>query len=261
MRRKFSKKYNQGFLDPDEIFADTLAGLKIGFGSEGKIERSIGKIPSVIFLFLVALGVGYLLFRSVSLQASEGNKFFAKSQENRFLVRPAVPPRGLIYDKYKKPMVENHPSFGVVFEKEEFSKARGNPEEFVRTLAEILNRPPEFFWELGFPEDNNIKKMPARVVIAQGLSPEEVRANAPRLHTIAGVQTFENFRRVYKDPYAFSHLLGFVGKISEEDLARYPNFKTHEVIGKSGIELAYDEDLRGRGGKKIVEVDASGKET
>lgn len=261
MRFFFKKRTSHTFLDPDEILADSVHSVGSLFASEGKLERPIGKISYSLFLAAISLGVLYLVLRAGALQIQWGEAHFLKSQENRFFSRPVFPARGVIYDRFGKPLVENYPSFGVIFEKEEFLARGGDLSETIPLLARILQKPEGFFYEAGFPAGHETGRLPKRIVLAQGISSEEIVSLAPALYAVSGVQIFEEFRRGYGYPFALSHLIGFVGKVSESDLARNSKLLPQDTIGKSGIELAYDELLRGKAGKKIVETDASGTET
>ena len=174
-------------------------------------------------------------------------------------MRPIFSPRGIIYDRSKKVLVENRPSFGLMLETEEFRGGRANLEDLSASLKESLGYEPEAL--SGYLKQIDSPVLPREFVAAQNLTPEEVVSIAPRLASIPGVQLFESFRRFYNDNYAYSHVLGFVGTVSEEDLAGSPELKSGDTIGKSGIEAYYDEILRGSPGKKIAEIDANGNET
>lgn len=67
--------------------------------------------------------------------------------------------------------------------------------------------------------------------------------------------------RSYPYREGLSHVLGYVGQISEEQLdsTKYKGYNLNDVIGKTGIEEEYEETLRGVAGKTLVEVDAQGK--
>lgn len=263
MKRKFFKKNRPNdFLDPDEILMDSVSALSPAGRLENRMERPIEKFSYTLFLVLIGLGVSYLGVRAGLLQVRAGGSYFAQSQENRFLTRPVLPPRGIIYDREGKNLVENHPSFGIALDKEEFIKAGGEPEDLVLTLSGTLGKSAEYFYDQGIPgRKEDVDRLPPRVILAQGLAPEAVVSAASRLHTIPGIQIFEDYRRVYGYPSALAHLLGFTGRVSEEDLLRNPEFLPQDTVGKTGVELAYDSILRGKVGKKIVEVDAVGKET
>src|SRR3989344_6922652 len=250
MKGRFSKKNNFGFLDPDEILADSASVLGSIVSSEGKLERPIEKIFSTVFLLLIGFGFLYLTARAASLQIQEGENNFTRSQENRFLVRPVFPPRGIIFDNVGQPLVENYPCFGIGFEKEEFLKGNKELPLLLSNLERILGKPREFFYSLGFPTNDDSDRLPLRITVAKGIKPEEILSLAPELYHLSGVQIFEEFRRVYKNSYGFAHLLGFVGKVSEEDMLRNARLLAQDTIGKSGIERAYDEVLRGKMGRK-----------
>ncbi len=248
-------------LDPDEILADSISALAKTSGHESKMERPLERVYLLILFLLIAGGIFYLGYRSYSLALSSGDEFFKKSQENRFLVRPIYAPRGVIADHKGKTLVENIPSFGLVFEKKEFLERNGNLKNIIKELSLFLKKSPEFFYELGFPEDYDISGAPSQVFITRDIPREKILEAVSLLESLPGVEIFESYSRKYQDPYAFSHVLGFVGKISQEELALRPEIAGEETVGKSGLESFYDKIIRGRGGKKIIEVDSRGRET
>ncbi len=64
-------------------------------------------------------------------------------------------------------------------------------------------------------------------------------------------------------PYSkyFSHILGYIGSITDEELKKSENkdYSINDVIGKDGIEKSYETDLRGTDGSQYIEVDSSGR--
>ena len=248
-------------LDADEILADSISAIGSRFATEGKLERSISRLPFLFFLFIMCAGVAYLGWNAFLLQIRSGNALFAKSQENRFLTRPIFPPRGIIYDRNGIPMVENKPIFGLVFEKDKFLKSGKDLPSLLNKLELTLGKPREYFLESGFPEDNNLKKLPPYIFLSVELSLDEVVSIAAQADLLPGIETFESYKRVYKDPEAFSHLLGFIGQVSPEELKKNPQLGKEESFGKNGLEMQLDDILRGTSGRKIVEVNSLGRET
>ncbi|MBI2640607.1 MAG: penicillin-binding protein 2 [Candidatus Sungbacteria bacterium] len=248
-------------LDPDEILADSADQLHFSSNLEGKMERSIGRFFPSVFLLVVVVGVGYLTWAAADLTLHRGDYFLGKSQENRFFVLPVFPPRGVVYDRFDIPLVVNMPSFGVAFSREKFKEGSGGPAELLASLGALLGKDREYFYDLGFPVDGDIGKMPKHVVLAEDMPRGAVAVIVSEPERFPGVQVFESYKRIYREPLADSHLLGFIGKVSPEDLERQPDLNSEETIGKSGIEAFYDGLLRGVGGKKIVEIDSRGKET
>ncbi len=264
---RFSKT-SPGLLDPDEILVDSMSSLGQREEFEGRIEKPIGSLPSAFFLAFIGLGIGYLAVHAVLLQVSSGNYFFARSQENRFVTRPIFPPRGVIYDRLGNPLIENIFSFDLVFRKDAFVNAGGNLDDLMRNLGSLFGEQKSVLADAGFPAaptgrqaDGNINALPRRVFVAEDISLDVVVSIASRESDFPGIQIIESYRRLYHDPRANAHLVGFVGKISEDEAANRPELQNEETVGKSGIEAFYDGLLRGKGGKKIVEIDSSGKET
>lgn len=257
----FLYKKNKGIpLDPDEILADSVSALRRE-GVEMHLERPLEKIGGFIFTLVIFFCFGFLVWRAAWLTLINGKSFYIQSQQNRFLSRPIYAARGIIYDRFGHAFVENVPSFGLSFEKGEFLKKDGNLQKLLEELASLLGVSQEFFFELGFPRDYNPNSLPQRIFIMKNLTLKEaVQLNA-RVTDFPGINVFESYRRVYQDSYAYSHVLGFVGKISNEDLRSRPELKGEELVGKGGTEAFYDVFLRGRRGKKIIEVDASGRES
>lgn len=262
MRRfRIFKQNTKGWsLDPDEILADSISVLGSA-ATEGKIEQPLRRISLRIFLFLMSGALLYLIGRGALLGVVQGEEFFKKSQENRFFARTIFPPRGIIKDAYGTALVENLPSFGLIFEKSKFLEKSEDISSLLRELGEALDQPREFFTALGFSQDRSSYISPSHILISGNLSRSEVVKITSRLDRMPGIQIVENYRRQYAFPYAFSHVLGFVGKVSAENLRAHPALDRRALIGKSGIEEFYDEILRGRGGKRIVEMDAGGMET
>lgn len=260
-RQMFRRSRVEVPIDPDEVFADSSSAFRIISSHEGKIERPIGSVYSSFFLLLVVAGLGYLFLNAADLAFLKGSRFLIESQKNRFLVRPVFPPRGVVYDRFGVALVENRAVFGAAFEKEEFLKSGGSTGGLLTSLENILGKNLDYFYDLGFSPDGDISKIPRRIVLADDISREAVVAIVSEPARFPGVRVFEAYQREYREPFADSHLLGFVGKVSPDDLAGKPDLNVEELIGKDGIEAFYDGILRGRGGKKIVEVDSQGRET
>lgn len=258
---KFFSKTPRGLLDPDEVLVDSMSPLGQRGEFEGRIEKPIGRLPSVLFLVFIALGIGYLAVHAASLQVSSGNDFFAKSQENRFVTRPIFPPRGVIYDRFGSPLIENIFSFDLVFERDAFIKARGNLDVLVQNLESLLGEQKNALVQAGFPVDGRIDTLPRRIFIAEDIPLDAAVSIASRESAFPGIQIVESYRRLYHDPFANAHLVGFVGKVSEDEIAARPELQNEETVGKGGIEAFYDGLLRGKGGKKIAEIDSLGRET
>ncbi len=128
-------------------------------------------------------------------------------------------------------------------------------------LGTIMKKDNSFFADLGFPDTYSFSRTPGQLVIARDIPIDMIAEISARRDALPGIEVIESYRREYLDSYAMSHLVGFIGKISDEDLRNNPAYHFEESVGKDGLEQFYDAKLRGTAGKKIVEVDSKGKET
>ncbi len=101
------------------------------------------------------------------------------------------------------------------------------------------------------------------VSIASNLSGESVAALTEQKDTLTGIEIQEDTKRVYDNPEAFASLIGYIGKVSQEDLAELQaedsSYTSESVVGKSGIEKIEEQVLQGSNGQETVYVDSLGK--
>nr|MDP9212198.1 penicillin-binding protein 2 [bacterium] len=97
------------------------------------------------------------------------------------------------------------------------------------------------------------------VLIADGLDRESSVLLRMRAQDLAGVTVQNNPRREYADPELYAHLLGYVGKVSAEDLEENPELRQNDYVGKTGLERVYQDKLAGTPGQRRLEVNAQGE--
>ncbi|MBV2360276.1 penicillin-binding protein 2 [Thalassococcus sp. CAU 1522] len=192
------------------------------------------------------------------MQVEQADEFRLLAEENRISIRAIPPARGRIFDRNGIVIADNEPTYRITLVKED----AGNVEDVIARLSALI--------EL---EDDDINRALSEiersrpdvaVTVADRISWEElsrVAANGPAL---PGVQPEVGLSRLYPHGDTFAHLAGYVGPVSERDLARYedpppllriPRFQ----VGKVGIEAKYEEVLRGRAGDKRLEVNNLGR--
>ena len=228
-------------------------------------KRNFFKRLLFVYIFFGILFL-YLIYKTFSLQVSSFTDYELASLENKtreFLVQPR---RGIIYDRNGKIIVNNQPSYNLIL----------NPESVddVNKLISEINK----FINLSDAEIRNIndsfpnkKKLNREVVIKRNLTEEEIAIFEVRNYKFPNVQIAERYSRENLYPYLFSHSIGYVGNLGEDELREIllsQSLKSSETIftyssgflnGKTGVEFTYDKKLRGSFGKKIYEVDASGR--
>ena len=212
-----------------------------------------GRVIVAGLLVVVALAV--VLARLAKLQVTDHEHFTTLSEENRVKLQPLPPTRGLIYDAKGVLLADNFASYSldVTLEKvEDLSATIAELRELVTIEEKDIRR-----FERLRAQSRRFDPVPLRL----NLSEEEVARIGVNAHRFAGVGIGVQLLRYYPlGPYT-AHVLGYVGRINEGeqkaiDAAEYSG--TH-YIGKTGVEKAYEDVLRGRVGYQEVEVNAKGR--
>ena len=162
------------------------------------------------------------------------------------------PPRGIIFDKFNKPLVKNVPSFDLLVVSRDLKS--GSVDSDIEKVAKALGVPFDSFRD----EIMENAKNNAMFFVASNLGKEE--ALAIKYYELPGFYVVSNIKREYIDGNKFSQIVGYVGKVNKEDLADDYYFPT-DTIGRLGLEASYENLLRGKHRNIFFEKDASGNST
>ena len=101
------------------------------------------------------------------------------------------------------------------------------------------------------------------VILARGISEETAAYLAENNQSLPGIEVGQDWERVYDGGEAFSHILGYTGKISTEELEKYAgserDYTADSLVGKAGIEQYFEETLQGIDGERQIQVNNVGK--
>ncbi|MCL2175026.1 MAG: penicillin-binding protein 2 [Treponema sp.] len=207
-----------------------------------------------VLLFLIVLLYGLRLF---TMQILSGDIYLTRAQDisRRTYIIPTQ--RGEIYDRnYISPLVINRDSFAVSITPAEVP--RGRMDEVIASVSDIL----------GIGQNDIRARLPSQylqlyqpVEIASNVSYSSVSALAERKNILPGVSWNIKAIRNYDRVGSLSHILGYVGDITREELITLYNlgYQQGDVIGKLGVEKQYDELLRGKQGWETRTVDSRGR--
>jgi len=207
----------------------------------------------------VQLGViGTLGWRMRQLQVDQSDQFRLLAEENRINIRLLAPERGLIFDRNGVPIAVNEQNYRIVMIREQ----AGNASEVLDRLEELITLSDDR--RARVEKDMRQRSAFVPVTVAEHLTWEEfalVSSNAPAL---PGIIPEVGLTRSYPFDQTFAHLVGYVGPVSENDLARMddpdPLFQIPRYpIGKTGVERIIEEDLRGSAGTSRIEVNSIGR--
>lgn len=200
------------------------------------------------------LVVGLLAVRLWHLQIREGPYYRDLSENNRTRSVLLEPARGLIYDRNGVLLANNVPSFSLYVTLEDVK----NREKLVQQLAGLLGLDPAMIRKkIGGRGSKMLpRKVKDRLTLRDATIIESHRLDLP------GVMIQVESQRNYPGGLAASHVLGYVGEISPEQLEKPEFADLHQgsIVGQYGVEKSFDRYVRGQAGQKSVEVDALGHE-
>ncbi|MGQ9659572.1 MAG: penicillin-binding protein 2 [Thermochromatium sp.] len=218
-------------------------------------EQRLVRARSIVAGLFVLLGLSLIVARLYHLQVERHDHFTVLSTENRVKIQPVPPNRGLIFDAKGVVLTENRPSFSLVITIEKVK-------DVSTTIAELQQLIPIEDSDLARFERLKRQRMRFQPVpIRLNLTPEEVARFAVDSYRFPGVEVQAELIRTYPKRELTAHVLGYVGRINEKELARIDksNYAGTNFIGKGGVELAHEDVLHGKVGYRQVEVNARGR--
>lgn len=212
-------------------------------------SRRLRVLNAVIFALL-----GALVVRLWQIQVLQGAHYLRQSEENRIRDYTITAPRGVIYDRRGRPLVSNRPAFTVAVLPLELTR----PDAVLPHLAAILGMPlleVESRLQAGRARPFEPVRIRRDVGAAMVARIEENRLDLPGVIILAEPVRHYLYRELG------AHVLGYVGEISEAELQqrRAQGYRPGDLIGKAGVERAYESVLRGTDGRLRMEVDALGR--
>ena len=244
-------------IDAEVFYEDEMIKLKdreIFMGSSIDIKRFY--YTGAVFIFMIAI----LLGRAFWMQGLASDYYQAKADANRLRTKVLVPPRGLIVDRQGIILAENESSFDVVavpldLPQEEdlrnmvYGKIARITGTDIASVAETVNSTQEYATRITLVRD---------IPYEQAVQLKIALADQPSISIDHGL------KRKYRqsgDLLSLGHVLGYVGKISPTGYEKNKEFgyMRNDLIGKSGVEVAYEFWLSGKRGELITEVDALGR--
>lgn len=260
-KNHYSTVKKSGFLlEPEEIFLD--AGIyHDALNPKAHLEKRLETRISQNVFFLIALlflgGVFVVIGQAMHLQVFQHEKWFALAQKNKERVYPILASRGIIYDRNMIPLVQNEPSFDVVMIPELLPSDPVKRETISAVLKQTFSSSSEQITE-AFLEAKKGFSEPVPLVL--NIAHEQAVRMEALILDMPGIRVEKNTQRNYLFGPILSNVLGYTGRISKNDSAfEQGNFFPTDVVGKTGIEMSYDEKLRGTNGRRIFDVDSFGR--
>ena len=223
--------------------------------SDHPFEASIFKFRAIVAAILCLLLLGGLLFRLAWLQIVDYDRFTDLSEHNRIRLMALPPTRGLIYDRNGVVLAENKPTFHLEIIPEQVD----DMDETLKELGEIVSISESEIER--FKDQLRVHRSFQSISLRTRLNEDEVARLAVNRHRFPGVDINARLSRYYPQGKLGGHAVGYVGRISEREVAVIDegNYRGTTHIGKTGLEKYYEAELHGQVGRQKVEVNAQGR--
>lgn len=213
------------------------------------LVKRIALLNGVTQFVVLLIATGYW-----SVQIAEGAFYRELADNNRLRELTIEAPRGLILDRYDRPLVENVPSYSLLLD---------------RSLTEDQSASLDFASDiLGLSRSELEKTVQSHrtvprfqsIRLATGLSLNQLaRFEVEKLEHPEFEIEAEHLR-LYRHAHQTAHVLGYLGEVTNADLTQAGSpYSPGDLIGKKGLEGLYEDHLRGETGELVVVVDSRGQ--
>lgn len=215
-------------------------------------EDLIRRLPALRLAFLVvivSIGACYWF-----VQVVHGSFYRERAENNRLRKASIQAPRGRIYDRTGRLLVENVPSYGLLFDR----SLSADLEESLRFAAATLGKPTSDLERI--LERTRGASVYKPVLLGEDLSLEQVARFSVEALEHPEFEVTVKHLRLYRHGPTTSHVLGYLGEATEPELrAAESELNAGDLVGRRGIESQQDSFLRGRDGERVVVVDSRGR--
>jgi penicillin-binding protein 2 len=222
----------------------------------------LGRDDKVPQLRLTAVQYGILgiflilVFGLWRLQVTGSDYYSQLAEKNRIRNIPILAPRGKVLDREGRIIVDNYPSFSALLLRD----ANRNVMNDVNAIAAGLHMDPD-------EVRDRVKKFSFTpqyqpIFLKDDITPDELAFIESHRNELPELETIMAHRRLYPRGGFLAHLIGYVGEVSEDMLnsAQWEFYSAGDVVGKSGVELSYNDILMGKNGSRRALVNSRGKE-
>ncbi|QIN82694.1 penicillin-binding protein 2 [Rubrobacter tropicus] len=227
--------------------------------TKGNMQVRVVSLAVLIALVFAVLGA-----RLWYLQVLTGEEYNVMAQNTGTLTVKDPAQRGVIYDRDGEILANNEPGLNVTVIPNEIGRGRTAAEarEKVGELAEILGADPKSVQErYDAAIDPVTGAAYSPILVKENADQTAVTYISERTEEFDGVQVNDDWVRNYPQGNLASHVLGYTGAITPDELKldAFKGLSNDSIVGKSGVEVYYEETLRGEAGWQKYDVDVLGR--
>src|SRR5438067_1368059 len=212
------------------------------------------RLTAVQYIILaIFLLLAYGLWK---LQVSQSNMYATLAEQNRIRNVPILAPRGKIVDRNGRTIVDNYRSVTALLLRD----SSRNLSDDADLIASGLHMDAKGIKE----KIRRFAYLPQYqpIYLKEDITPDEEAFIEAHKTELPELDTIMAYRCLYPRKGFMAHLIGYVGEVSE-DMLNQPQFELYnpgDVVGRSGVELEYNQILMGKNGSRQVLVNSHGQE-
>lgn len=204
---------------------------------------------------ILLIAVFILSARLIQLQIVRAGSYRVQAEQNRVRLERIAAPRGRILDRNGVALVDNSPNFSLVITPIDLPPPGMEFERILATAARFLALPVDTIREAITKAEKTPRE--ASVLVDQ-LPNDQAIATTIAVKNLPGFSVIPRASRVYRDPEALALVVGYMSKVSDQDLSSSPGaYSRIDMVGRSGLERQYEDVLRGQPGQRRVERNSS----
>ncbi|MDD2785761.1 MAG: penicillin-binding protein 2 [Patescibacteria group bacterium] len=249
---------NERNVDPEVMYEEEILKIK---ERPMFVGLPLSRFRFDLAVALVLIILTSLIGRAFWIQIQNHAKFVAMAENNRLRKETVQAVRGIIRDRNGKVLADNVPDFDVAITPMDLPAEITERKDIFGRISRITGI------ALSDLEQDvaDARSLDQKIVVARDVSYDRAVSLKIELTDAPGVSIDSGFKRRYplSTQYpTFSHILGYVGKVSPQDLEdpAMSDYRRTDVIGKTGVESYYENFLKGKAGQKMTEVDSFGRE-
>ncbi len=222
----------------------------------GMHEEKVPAIKLAVIQYAIVAVLAVLITGLWRLQILGATNYRELAEANRIRKVPILAPRGRLFDREGRLLVDNYPSVSCFLVPDQAQSLEAD----LPRIARGLDMPVDQIRAVLAKYRGSPKYQP--IPLKSDITPDEKEFIEAHRDELPELETIDEQRRLYPRNGFAAALIGYTGEVSEDMLnqSRYAYYEPGDVVGRSGVEETYDALLRGTDGSRDVLVDSHGRE-
>ncbi len=222
-----------------------------------KFNKKVVQLNNQYLIIVILSSFAFILifFRLFFLQVINNQNFKKMSDQNRIRLIATEPIRGKILDKNGEVLVTSKLEYSLLIKPQFVSKTKW--QKYKYSLSNLLKLNIE---KLDLKYFNGVKNQKYSINLVDNLSVEQIIKFKENEDNFSGIEILRKVKRYYPHKTLGAHALGYTSAItnSEYKILAKKGYRLNDLIGRTGVESAYENHLRGEWGGEMIEVNANG---